>query len=288
MKASHRLGSSSVRHLAEAFESVARGRFTNRLYDRTRKVPSPVIRRILELGQLAPTSFNLQPFQYLIIRSPEAKDLLASSMIGNNARVVSDTSFSIAFLAENGKRRHYRCSYRTLFSMRMEIDPARNAKSLMELEREAGTDPNYIASLPAKLNFLLGKGRIARGLKKITSHLLSPLRPMPVIDIDNRAWAAKNVGFVAQQVMLACTSYGLASTPMEGFDERRLCYQLEVPLDQFSVPLVLSVGYPQGTTDESMLHEPVELSSGDDFPKKARFPLEARCFENKYGNRISF
>lgn len=111
---------------------------------------------------------------------------------------------------------------------------------------------------------------------------------MPVIDIDNRAWAAKNVGFVAQQVMLACTAYGLASTPMEGFDERRLCYQLEVPLDQFSVPLVLSVGYPTGTTDDNVLLEPIELSPGDNFPKKARFPLDSRCFENKYGNKISF
>jgi nitroreductase len=103
MKASQQLGGPTARHLAEAFELVARSRFTNRHYDRARNVPSPVIRRILELGQLAPTSFNLQPFQYVLIRSPEAKDLLASSMIGNNARVVADTSFSIAFLAENGE-----------------------------------------------------------------------------------------------------------------------------------------------------------------------------------------
>lgn len=166
----------------------------------------------------------------------------------------------------------------------------------MNLERSFGTDPNYVASLPAKLNFLLGSGHIARGLKKVASHLLSPLQPMPVIDIDNRAWAAKNVGFVAQQVMLACTAYGLASTPMEGFDERRLCHQLQIPLDKFSVPLVLSIGYIQGTSDEGVLDVPIDVDNirapdGDtpvQYPKKPRFSLESRCYENKYGGKISF
>lgn len=166
----------------------------------------------------------------------------------------------------------------------------------MDLERSFGTDANYVASLPAKLNFLLGSGHIARGVKKLASHLLSPLRPMPVIDIDNRAWAAKNVGFVAQQVMLACTAYGLTSTPMEGFDERRLCHQLQIPLDQFSVPLVLSVGYVQGTPADNILQTPIDLNtlSNDaensriDFPKKARFTLDSRCYENIYGRKISF
>lgn len=164
----------------------------------------------------------------------------------------------------------------------------------MDLEISAGTDKSYVASLPAKLNFLLGPGHLARGLKKITSHLLSPLRPMPVIDIDNRAWAAKNVGFVAQQVMLACTAYGLASTPMEGFDERRLCHQLQVPLDQYSVPLILSIGYVKGTKPEDILATPIDINDLQDstertlFPKKARFSLENRCYENAYGRKISF
>lgn len=93
----------TARHVAEAFEITARNRFTNRQYDRNIHVPASILRRILELGQIAPTSFNLQPYQYLVVRSPESKDLLASAMIGNNARIITETSLSIAFLAENGK-----------------------------------------------------------------------------------------------------------------------------------------------------------------------------------------
>ncbi|CAN0171505.1 unnamed protein product, partial [Hapterophycus canaliculatus] len=42
---------------------------------------------------------------------------------------------------------------------------------------------------------------------------------------------------------LAATSCGLASCPMEGFDMRRMRKALRIPL-RYSVPIVVSVGYP--------------------------------------------
>lgn len=181
-----------------------------------------------------------------------------------------------------------------------DVDPARNVEALMQLERDNGTDRAYIASLPSKLTFLLGTGRLAKGIKKVASHLLSPLQPMPVIDMDNQAWAAKNVGLVAQQLMLASTAYGLVSAPMEGFDERRLQYQLRIPEARYHVPLVISMGYEVGTTAADTLSEPVNstnsgtfssISSGDKqsiSSKKVRFSLEAVCYEDEFGRHVTF
>lgn len=167
----------------------------------------------------------------------------------------------------------------------------------MQLEREYGTDRAYIASLPSKLTFLLGTGRLAKGIKKVASHLLSPLQPMPVIDMDNQAWAAKNVGLVAQQMMLASTAYGLVSAPMEGFDERRLQYQLRIPEARYHVPLVISMGYELGTTVTDIVSEPVTQSesfssentgNGQYSLKKVRFSLEKVCYENEFGRQVTF
>lgn len=46
-----------------------------------------------------------------------------------------------------------------------------------------------------------------------------------------------------QELLLAATSHGLASCPMEGFDMRRLRKELRIPL-RYSVPIVVSIGYP--------------------------------------------
>ena len=67
--------------------------------------------------------------------------------------------------------------------------------------------------------------------------------------------------------MCAATANGLATCPMEGFDERRLCYSLGINTERYSIPLVVSTGYA------------LEDNSGDmekefEVKKKARFDLE--------------
>lgn len=46
-----------------------------------------------------------------------------------------------------------------------------------------------------------------------------------------------------QELLLAATSHGLASCPMEGFDMRRLRKALSIPL-RYSIPIVVCIGYP--------------------------------------------
>lgn len=157
-------------------------------------------------------------------------------------------------------------------------EPHRLTQALMDLELSRGSDPAYVQTLPAKLNFLLGPGWLAHKIRSLSSHLASPLTPTPVIPYGTQ-WAAKNTMFAAQQLLLAATALQLSSAPMEGFDERRICYNFGVPIEKYSIPLVVSLGYAEGVEIEE-----VELSTTNSLPSnKARYPLADICYEDRYG-----
>lgn len=53
------------------YYELIRNRESIRNYDPDRKVPQDVLERILDAGRLAPSACNLQPWEFLVIRSPE-------------------------------------------------------------------------------------------------------------------------------------------------------------------------------------------------------------------------
>lgn len=154
-------------------------------------------------------------------------------------------------------------------------DPTQLTRKLMKLESENGTDLTYISSLPSKIGFLFGGGWVSGKLRSFGTHLLSPLVPTPNIASSSEMWSVKNTAFAAQQLMLAATSLGVCSAPMEGFDEARLCFEIGIPTQDFSIPLVISLGYP--VVNES------EASNPDVKKPKLRFKMEDVCFSEKYG-----
>lgn len=167
----------------------------------------------------------------------------------------------------------------------------------MDLEAANGAHPAYVSSLPSKITLLLGSGGISKRIRKLGSHLLSPLSPSPVINTSNEAWAVKNTAFAAQQFMLAATACGLRSLPMEGFDERRLAAILEMSTDEYTVPVVICLGHSTEENDAlpGLMEKCVQHSYGAsisgacvDYPKKARFPIEDICFSEKFGQKPDF
>jgi nitroreductase len=173
----------------------------------------------------------------------------------------------------------------------------------MELETQHGAAASYVSSLPAKITLLLGKGVISNRLRALGSHLLSPLKPAPVIRPTNEAWGVKNASYVAMQLMLAATSLGLRTLPMEGFDERRLSAALKIPVEDYCVPVVICVGHSADPND------PLKAFAAEDgeapgttnpggterkqgnsvfLRKKVRFDIEEVCFLNTFGNTARF
>lgn len=80
------------------FFEVARERSSVRVYDPNYQMPEADIREILEVAILAPSSSNLQPWRFMVIQDPQAKQELLP--IANNQQQVVDASVVIAVLAD--------------------------------------------------------------------------------------------------------------------------------------------------------------------------------------------
>jgi hypothetical protein len=85
----------------------------------------------------------------------------------------------------------------------------------------------------------------------------------------------------------------LVTAAMEGFDQRRLCGLLELPVDDFSIPLVVALGYPaptdakySGPAPHDSASDQLESSETTAKPK-IRFPLNEMCFSECYGQSIT-
>lgn len=158
----------------------------------------------------------------------------------------------------------------------------------MELELSNGADPSYVSSLPMKISFLLGEGMFSGALKKLGTHVLSPLKPSPKLH-SHELWSVKNTALMAQQLMLGAVSLGLSTLPMEGFDERRIKSILSIPSSAYTIPLIISVGYSKNSHRiEIFQEERTTQQDIESYPKKPRFSLEKICFENVYGKNINF
>lgn len=237
--------------LASSFAKISSLRCATRSFDSSREVPSELLTEVLRLTQEAPTAFNLQPYKMIVVQSEEGKDTLCQAMLGGNAKKVADAPVTVVFAADK--------------------DPARNARKLMDLELAHGKSQEYVSSLPSKITFLLGKGWLSTKFRSVVTHLTSPLSAAPNIRSTDSTteWAYKNTSLAAAAYMYAATANGLATAPMEGFDERRLCYSLGVDTERYSIPLVISTGYATKANVESGDDGEGEKSEG-----KARFALE--------------
>ena len=235
--------------LAEAFSEISSRRTAVRSFDNKRSIPSETMTRVLELTQEAPSAFNLQPYKIVVVQSPEGKDALCQAMLGGNVKKVADAPVTVVFAADK--------------------DPARNARKLMDLEHAHGKSQEYVSSLPSKITFLLGKGWLSTKFRSVVTHLTSPISAAPNIRSTDSTteWAYKNASLAAAAYMYAATANGLATAPMEGFDERRLCYSLGIDTERYSIPLVISTGY----IAKSSVSDNKEDAG---FTKKARFALE--------------
>lgn len=263
--------------IAEAFEIISRKRTANNVFI-DKPVEPKKLRKVLELMQLAPSSFNIQPFQIIVITDTNAKLDLVEAMIGGNSKVVKNASHSFIFLSYKGNYLFILFYYFKKIYLII-LEPTVLTNKLMKLEQENGKSSSYVSSLPSKVSFLLGSGIISNKLKKLGTHLFSPLSPTPVINDDHISWSFKNTSFAAQQLMLACSAYDISSTPMEGFDERRVKAIFKIPHDKFSIPYIISIGYTKNSEDVSIPN--IEC----DYPPKVRYPLDEICFENIYGQK---
>ncbi|KAL7486977.1 hypothetical protein ACHAW6_012576 [Cyclotella cf. meneghiniana] len=93
-------------------------------------------------------------------------------------------------------------------------------------------------------------------------------------------WSQKNTMLVAMTYMLACTSRGLATCPMEGIDAQGIRSVLGIPR-RFGIPLIVSTGTPYRDEDGDGLDD--AAASHGDGGMSPRYPMEEVVFGNSFG-----
>lgn len=92
-------GRNQAQNLALAFEIISRSRYSERAFS-NKPVSDSVLRKVLELTQMAPSSFNLQPYKLLVVKSEEARSVLGKCMLGGNAARVETAPVTVIFAAD--------------------------------------------------------------------------------------------------------------------------------------------------------------------------------------------
>jgi nitroreductase len=221
----------------DEFESLAKARRATRNFS-----PDPVavelLERLIEIARWSPSGYNLQPTHFVLVTDPTVKARLVPACL--KQRQVAEAA---AVIVITGDRRV----------------AENNFKEMLDAEKSAGSiDEAYEKLLRKIIPLVFGQGPAGLGrLWKSALPVLGPFMPIPSIPaVYMRYWLTKQTMLCAMTLMLAATAAGLATLPMEGFDERRVRRVLRIPRSQM-IPVVIAVGY-----------------SAEKDLKKTRLPLE--------------
>lgn len=139
---------------------------------------------------------------------------------------------------------------------------------IQKLMHDNGEPAAAIGNLPHYMRLFAGEGHLGGAVRSCISTLMSPLQAVPT-SVPTIAWSFKQTAFAASAFLIAAQAHGLATCPMEGFDEIRLKHALDIP-DRYAIPVAICLGYPQETA------APTKESK--------RLPPEVVFFDGKFGN----
>ncbi len=242
-------------------------------------------RSCLEIARRSPSGFNVQPYKLLMVHSKAKKEALAKYCIGRNADRVRDSDCTIIFLADRECLREYKRFGRFLdggdsgsLSRSRNKSPdlkskkwaKRKIQGLILLFSSGWPLPRVIAN---PLSFSVRVGVSAVSVLTRRKVLVPSLGSADT-------WASKNTMLVAMTYMLACTSSGLDTCPMEGFNAGGVRKAMGIP-KRYSIPLIVSTGVPfkreeEGKDDVGMEHG----TSPKGISLTRRYPNHEVIYEN--------
>lgn len=198
---------------------------------------APVDERLLveliDLANCAPSGFNLQPWHFILVRDAAVKQLLAH--IAMDQIQVLEAPVIVVFASDP---RAWKDTYSDVLKLGL-------SQGTISPDRAKRNHRNV------RLMFRTGPFGIFGFLKKLVYPFHRLAKPTPNI-ITSRSdavvYARAQTMLSVQNLLIAAESAGLATCPMEGFDEERLKKLLAIP-KYMSVPVIVALGYPtSGTT----------------------------------------
>eukprot|EP00468_Gymnochlora_sp_CCMP2014_P004720 CAMPEP_0167762976 /NCGR_PEP_ID=MMETSP0110_2-20121227/13086_1 /TAXON_ID=629695 /ORGANISM="Gymnochlora sp., Strain CCMP2014" /LENGTH=362 /DNA_ID=CAMNT_0007649949 /DNA_START=92 /DNA_END=1180 /DNA_ORIENTATION=+ len=189
---------------ARALKRLSIARFSCKQFEK-RKVPKEIMNKVLSYTMRAPTAFNVQPYKIVIVTDDLLKVRLTGGLMGNNKDKILRAGATAIFLAD--------------------LEPI---ELIPELER----------LMPKEWHRELEKSEI-----KVNLEMPRYIRFFGQEVNTPREWGAKNTMIAASWYMMAATAFGLATAPIEGFNEEIILDTLGIPKSRYHIPIMIPTGY---------------------------------------------
>jgi len=202
-------------------------------------VIDPAVReQILNAARLAPSSFNVQPYKFFWIESPELRKQAAHLCMGQSP--AETASALVVAVADIG-------SWRSTVSEQLEWmrTAGFSSEKISEQEKRAGL---------AKWFFIQGWFGVFGVLKWFilrVIHLRKIIGSPPIARRGLFQWATKSAALACQNLMIAAEALGFNTCPMEGFDGRRLSKLLRLSSRHHDIVMVIAIGKKSANHKES-------------------------------------
>ena len=219
-------------------QEVLEFRRSVRVYDEAQKIDTQVVKKCLELSTLAPSSSNMQLYEFYHITNSETLKKLSVACLDQTAASTAQELVVFVVRQDLYKKRSQEVLSFERENIRRNSPAERQEKRIKDREMYYG---KIIPFLYARFFGILGFFR------KMIAVPVSFFRPMmlQVSENDARIVAHKSCGLAAQTFMIAMANEEYDTCPMEGFDSKRVKNILNLPSGA-EINMVISCGKRKG------------------------------------------
>ena len=219
-------------------QEVLEFRRSVRVYDEAQKIDTQVVKKCLELSTLAPSSSNMQLYEFYHVTHPETLEKLSVACFDQAAASTAQELVVFVERQDLYKKRSQAVLQFEKENIRRNSPAERQEKRIKDRELYYG---KIMPFLYARFFGVLGFFR------KMIAVPVSFFRPMmlQVSENDARIVAHKSCGLAAQTFMVAMANEEYDTCPMEGFDSKRVKNILKLPYGA-EINMIISCGKRKG------------------------------------------
>ncbi len=191
-----------------------------RVYDISKKIDSKIVKKCIEQATLAPSSSNLQLWEFYHVTEKNTLTELSKACFNQNAAKTASQLIAIIVRKDLWKKRAEVICEDILLNLhsRKKVTPENKKKATLYYKKGIPKLYSKLYCLFRYISFLVLQ---FKGIFKPVSR--------QVRNRDMRISAHKSVGLAAQSFMLSMAAYGYDTCPMEGFDSLRVKKILHIP-----------------------------------------------------------
>lgn len=203
-------------------DSVLNFRRAVRAFDKSKPIDTQKVRHCLELAMLAPSSSDMQLWEFYHITQPELMEKMSDACLGQ--RAAATASEIVVFVTRQDLYRQ-----RAKYVLDFEIGNVRRHSPIERQEKRIKDRELYYGKLMpflyARFFGLLGVFRV------LLAQVIGLFRPImrQVSECDMRVVVHKSCALAAQTFMIAMANEGYDTCPLEGVDTLRIKRLLKLP-----------------------------------------------------------